>query len=181
MRDINLVELEEMWELSRNAVKNRAKALGIKLRRPSHNVTTWPAEFIEAGQDLDRWIKDGNALADHPAVSKAPTLAAVPSPAPLATVKAQASDLVALLEAVSSISESPAITDPLATAQGLAAASDNELALTSKEMADLLGRRSLSASDDGSSPRPGFTIHRIQHRTKKANKGLANFWIVTRE
>lgn len=180
MRDINLLELEEMWGLSRNAVKNRAKALGIKLRRPSHNETTWPAEFLEAGQDLDRWIKDGNALSDHPAVSKVPALTAAPSAAPLAAVKPQASDLVVLLEAVSDISKSPAITDPLATAQGLAAAADNELALTSKEMADLLGRRSLSPSDDGSSPRPGFIIHRIQHRTKKANKGLSNFWTVAR-
>ena len=181
MPDVNIVDLEKEWKLSRNAVKNRAKALGVQLLRPSHNETCWPAEFLEAGRDLDCWVKSGKPLAEHPAVS--PVAAVQPSKPELSVVpvKAQASDLVALLEAVSSISESPAITDPLATAQGLAAASDNELALTSKEMADLLGRRSLSASDDGSSPRPGFTIHRIQHRTKKANKGLANFWIVTRQ
>ena len=180
MRDINLLELEEMWELSRNAVKNRAKALGIKLRRPSHNVTTWPAEFLEAGQDLDRWIKDGNALADHPAVSKAPTLAAVPSPAPLAPVKAQASDLVTLLEAVQVISQSPAVSDPLAVAQGLRAAADNELTLTGQEMATLLGKKSMHTKDDGSEPRPGYMIKRVHHRTRKANKSLTTFWEVAR-
>ena len=176
---MNINDLEKEWGLSRNGIKNRAKALGVQLLRPSHHETCWPAEYLEAGRDLDRWVKSGKPLADYPAVAAVPSLAAVPSPAPLATVQDQASDLVALLEAVSSIS-SPKLLDPLRTAQGLRAAFENELSLTSDEMASLLGRSRLTPDDDGMSPRPGFVIHRSEHPKKKTHKRKAVFWTVTR-
>lgn len=173
MPDVNINDLEKEWGLSRNGIKNRAKALGVQLLRPSHHETCWPAEYLEAGRDLDRWVKSGKPLAEHPGIrAEASVTPVAPSP--------QASDLVALLEAVKVISQSPAVADPLAVAQGLRAAVDNELTLTGPEMATLLGKKSMHTKDDGSEPRPGYVIQRVHHRTRKTNKSKTTFWQVRR-
>ena len=76
MKDINIKELEKAWDLSRTGLKARAKALGIELLRPSPKATFWPSEYVEAGHDLDRWIKSGKPLKEHPSVSAEPKASA---------------------------------------------------------------------------------------------------------
>jgi len=53
--------------------------------------------------------------------------------------------------------------DPLALARRLVDAADLGVPLTNREMAEVLGIGSISKERDGSSPRPGFTIHRTEH------------------
>jgi len=42
-------------------------------------------------------------------------------------------------------------------------AADLGVPLTNREIAEVLGVGSISKDRDGSSPRPGFTIHRLEH------------------
>ena len=70
-------------------------------------------------------------------------------------------DLAQLFTAMSEARKEPA--DPLALARRLADAASLGVALTNSEMAQVLGRASIGPKQDGSSPRPGFTIHRQEH------------------
>ena len=175
--DVNINELQTAWDLSRNGLKARAKALGVELLRPSPKATYWPAEYVEAGHDLDRWIKSGKTLSEHPAVISA---TAQTAPLSVPAAPAQSDTLLALVTAINAISHSPAVTDPLAVSQSLANAAENDLALTGQEMAELLGKKTMHARDDGSEPRPGYRISRVHHRTKAGNKKLSTFWVTSR-
>jgi hypothetical protein len=53
--------------------------------------------------------------------------------------------------------------DPLALARRLVEAADLGVPLTNQEMAEVLGLTSMNKDKDGSSPRPGFVIQRIEH------------------
>jgi transposase len=80
-------------------------------------------------------------------------------------------DLVQLFTAMSEARKEP--VDPLALAKRLAEAASLGVPLTNGEMAQVLGRASIGPKQDGSSPRPGFTIHRQEHNGTP-------FWIVER-
>ena len=176
--DVNINELQEAWNLSRNGLKARAKALGIELLRPSPKATFWPAQYVEAGHDLDRWIKSGKPLSEHPAVI---AVTAQTAPLSLTSVPATSEIMLQLVTAISAISKSPAVRDPLAVSQGLANAADNGLSLTGPEMAALLGKKAMdSKRDSGRQPRPGFIIEPMYRKTKSENKRLTTFWMVKR-
>ena len=70
-------------------------------------------------------------------------------------------DLNQLLTVMSEARKEP--VDPLALAKRLAEAASLGVPLTNGEMAQVLGRASIGPKQDGSSPRPGFTIHRQEH------------------
>jgi len=63
--------------------------------------------------------------------------------------------------------------DPLALARRLVDAADLGVPLTNREMAEVLGVGSMNKTRDGSAPRPGFTIHRLEHNGTP-------FWSVVR-
>ena len=188
--DVNIKELEKAWDLSRTGLKGRAKALGIELLRPSIKATFWPAEYVEAGHDLDRWIKSGKRLSEHPAVlavSTASTASTVSAPSAestlltASTVSAPPALMLKLVTAITAISSAPAISNPVPMSQQLADIADKELALSGKEMAKLMGKKVMDRKrDDGRRPRPGFEIHPIERRTKPENKRLTTFWMVRR-
>jgi len=63
--------------------------------------------------------------------------------------------------------------DPLALARRLVDTADLGVPLTNREMAEVLGVGSINKTRDGSSPQPGFTIHRLEHNGTP-------FWAVVR-
>ena len=185
--DVNIKELEKAWDLSRTGLKGRAKALGIELLRPSIKATFWPAEYVEAGHDLDRWIKSGKRLSEHPAVLAVSTASTVSAPSAestlltASTVSAPPALMLKLVTAITAISSAPAISNPVPMSQQLADIADKELPLSCKEMAKLLGKKAMYRQRDiGRQPRPGFAIYPIDRRTKPENQKLSTFWIVKR-
>lgn len=176
--DVNINELEQQWDLSRNGLKARAKALGVELKRPSTKATFWPAEYVELGQDLDRWIKSGKPLAEHPAVISA-TGQRSELAVPAATAPPEL--MLKLVNAITAISSAPAISNPVPMSQQLADIADKELALSGKEMAKLMGKKAMDVKrDKGRQPRPGFIIEPMHRKTKPENKRLTTFWMVRR-
>jgi hypothetical protein len=163
--DVSIRELEERWSLSRNGLKARAKALGVELIRVSSTLTTWPGSFVELGDRLNEHISNGQPLATFPALA-AVTAHPVPSRQQKSTAITASSEtaLTALAEAITASTQTalPA-PDPLALARRLADAASLGVPLTNSEMAQVLGRASIGPKQDGSSPRPGFTIHRQEH------------------
>ena len=173
--DISIRELEERWGLSRNGLKARAKALGVELIRVSSTLTTWPGQFVELGDQLHEHISSGQPMGVFPGLAPVSDRS-VPSrqQASTAITASNESALTALAEAITASSQSslPA-PDPLALARRLADAASLGVPLTNGEMAQVLGRSSITPKHDGTSPRPGFTIHRQEHNGTP-------FWTVER-
>ena len=61
--DVSVAELERRWGISRNALKARAKTLGIELQRNGPTLTVWPKDRVADGDQLDAHCKSGGALA----------------------------------------------------------------------------------------------------------------------
>lgn len=61
--DVSVADLERRWGISRNALKARAKALGIELQRKGPTLTVWPKDRVADGDCLDAHCKSGGALA----------------------------------------------------------------------------------------------------------------------
>ena len=64
--DLTLAQCCERWGVSsRNAIKARAAALGVELRRESSTRTVWPAEHLALGDELAEHLKKpGGILAN---------------------------------------------------------------------------------------------------------------------
>ena len=71
--DINLSELEKRWGVTRNTIRNRAKALGVETLHPTHNSSLWPGKYLELGDQLHEHLKGGGELALFPGVQLART------------------------------------------------------------------------------------------------------------
>lgn len=107
-------------------------------------------------QIRDRLGQCGIVPADSPERS-----AIVPDKTPGQLVALQPEQLVAMVAALRP--EPPAApVDPLKTARGLVEAADLGVALSTVELAQLLGLSASTVSgwDDGHTPRPGFVVHR---------------------
>jgi hypothetical protein len=72
-QDVSIAELERRWGISRNALKARAKALGIELQRKGPTLTTWSGDRVADGDRLDVHCKAGGSLASFK-VQKIPIL-----------------------------------------------------------------------------------------------------------
>jgi hypothetical protein len=60
--DLTLAECCQRWGVSsRNAIKARAAALGVELRRESSTRTVWPAEHMALGDELAEHLKKPGA------------------------------------------------------------------------------------------------------------------------
>lgn len=173
--DVSIRELEERWSLSRNGLKARAKALGVELIRVSSTLTVWPSQFIDLGDRLHEHISSGQPMATFGGLAPV-TDRSVPSRQQQSSALTASNDsaLTALADAITASSKTalPA-PDPLALARRLADAASLGVPLTNGEMAQVLGRSSIGPKQDGSSPRPGFTIHRQEHNGTP-------FWTVER-
>ena len=85
--DLTLAEAGDRWGMSsRNAVKARAAALGVGLRRDSPTRTVWPSEHVALGDRLAAHLKHpGATLASFP---EAPSLTGYRRPPPSPRVMA---------------------------------------------------------------------------------------------
>jgi hypothetical protein len=181
--DISIADLERRWGISRNALKARAKALGIELQRKGPTLTTWPGDRVADGDRLDAHCKEGGSLASFPgAVSVTPQassdssqLAVTPGLSLTPQGVTDGSQLAVLAAAVAAAMPTAPV-DPLRRAKALAEAAELGVALSSPELAEVLGMSPATVSSwpDGHSPRPGFTLRR-----EKA--GAAVWWMVERQ
>jgi hypothetical protein len=155
---VNMKELRERWGLSANALKARAKALGVEILRPNGNSSYWPGDKIELGEQLHQWLQDGHPMNMFPAVLETQgNVSSLTRQSPATDGKVTA--LVPIRQRMQELRQE----DPLALARRLVEAADLGVPLTNQEMAEVLGLTSMSKDKDGSSPRPGFVIQRIEH------------------
>jgi hypothetical protein len=157
--DISIAELERRWSISRNALKARAKSLGIELQRKGPTLTVWPGDRIADGDRLDEHCKAGGALATFPgAVAVTPHDV---SDSPLALTPQGVTDtsqLALLAAAIAGALPSPP-ADPLQRARGLAEAADAGLVLTATDLGALLGHGVASWRDGHLAYGYRFTRH----------------------
>ena len=181
--DVSIAELERKWGISRNALKARAKALGVELQRKGPTLTVWPGDRVAEGDRLDAHCKAGGSLASFPgAVSVTPQassdssqLAVTPGLSLTPQGVTDGSQLAVLAAAVAAAMPTPPV-DPLRRAKALADAAELGVALSSPELAEVVGMSPATVSSwpDGHSPRPGFTLHRQK-------LGAAVWWTVERQ
>ena len=153
IEDLTLPEVEERWGISRNAVKSRAKALGVQLIRKSSTCTVWPGDQLEKGDALHHHLQMGGTMKDFagsattgssdgmtpqasPAQESAPSSAITPS--------GDSSQMMALAAALAqALPQHPQApqprVSPLTRARELAAIEREELLLTADEMSEVLG------------------------------------------
>ena len=146
--DASIAELEKEWGISRNALKARAKALGVELIRKGPTLTVWPGDRIAEAHRLDVHLKAGGAMAAFPGVAGAGTASSDSPPAvtphgrsdgsKLAAIPGKGDQLAVLAAALAAASPAPPV-DPLQRARGLAEAADAGLVLANEDMAALLG------------------------------------------
>ena len=136
--DITLSELEQRWELSRNGVRNRAKALRIKTLHPTAKTSFWPGEYLELGDELDAWLKQGNDLKLFPYILQ---LDGKPAPR-------------------TEPSSEPELIDPTRELQALKSLARDGDWWSARELAILLGRpmASISKWKHGEEIRPDFFV-----------------------
>ena len=174
--DVSIAELERRWGISRNALKARAKALGIDLQRKGPTLTTWPGDRVSDGDRLDEHCRAKGSLASFPgAVSVTPQAGSDSSQLAVTPAVSDGSQLAVLAAAV--VAAMPAApVDPLRRAKAIAEAAELKVALSSPELAEVLGMSPATVSSwaDGHSPRPGFTLRR-------ENAGAAVWWTVERQ
>lgn len=169
--DASIADLEKRWGISRNALKARAKALGIELQRKGPTLTVWPGDRIHDGDRFNEHLKSGAAMASFPGVvavtphggSDAAQLAVTPH-------GGGGDQLAVLAAAISAAMPAPAV-DPLARARGLAEVADAALVLTNGDLESLLGQ-GISSWKEGHLAY-GYQFHRHQ-------QGRQVLWTVSR-
>ena len=62
--DESVRELEARWGISRNALKARAKALGVELIRIISKQTVWPGAFLGLGDQLHHHLQSSRPMAE---------------------------------------------------------------------------------------------------------------------
>jgi len=169
--DVPIRELEARWNITRNALKSRAAALGIGLVRVSSTDTRWPAAFVDLGDDLHEHLQKGGTLKDFPGSkaslsggSGAVTDGSSGSSGAI-TAKAKgltADDLAVALAKAFSLPASSA--DPLRRAKALAEAADAGLVMTTDELA-AIGVKGVDGFADGDLAF-GYVFHKHQQRNR---------------
>lgn len=151
--DVSIRDLEARWDISRNGLKARARALGVELRRVSSTLTVWPGDFLDLGERLHEHLAQGQPMGTFPGLAPKPGGGGTAHPLPSV----------------------PPPADPLARARALAAAADEDLPLVSDELAAVLGLpvEAIETLKSGVMIR-GFRLRR------GGGKGLGGYWKVER-
>ena len=162
--DVSIRELEQEWGISRNALKQRAKRLGVELKPISSTLTVWPAIYVDLGHQLHAHLQSGQPMASFPGI--APSEVSLTAPTPALTPQNEVA-LTALAEAIREAVTASTDTNPLVPAELLKKAAELDVPLTNKEMAAVLGFTSrMRTRHDGMEPRPGYRIRRTVHNAK---------------
>jgi len=170
--DINIRELEQRWQISRNALRARATALGVELRRVSSTLTVWPGEAVELGDQLHQHLQQGGTLASFGGGSAITTSSGAAVTASRGSRAGQGGlpDGFAL-ELLAAVLQGQQAADPLAMARGLAEAADQRLPLTRKALAGLVGH-GIDGFKDG--------CEKYGFRFRKHESGSGVVWTVER-
>jgi hypothetical protein len=138
--DQSIADLERRWGISRNALKARAKALGVELIRKGPTLTVWPGDRVGDGDRLHEHCKAGGAMATFPgAVSVTPQASSDSSQLAVTPQGVTDGSQLAVLAAALAGAMPQPPADPLQRARGLAEAADAGLVLTATDLAALLG------------------------------------------
>ena len=167
--DVSIRELEQEWGISRNALKQRAKRLGVQLEPISSTLTVWPGEYVELGHQLHDHLSTGEPMGTFPGIAPSEALAIAPT---AAITESNQLALTALAAAITDAVTETKEIDPLVPARLLKKAAELDVPLTQKELSAVLGRKELRPQNNGDEVRPGYFIHRQLHKGK-------TFWTVS--
>jgi hypothetical protein len=169
-----MAELATRWGITANTVSRRLAFLGIKPERQG-NLRYITAEQLAQGDALQGHIVSGKPMELFPRASQLEGGLVARRVAGGGLVAGQVEQMAAMAAAMAAAMPS-APMDPLRRAKALAEAAELGVALSSLELAEVLGMSPATVSSwpDGHSPRPGFTLRR-----EKA--GAAVWWMVERQ
>lgn len=163
--DVSIRDLEARWGISRNALKARAKALGVELVRVSSTHTVWPGAFIEIGEQLHHHLQSGRPMSEFGGVAPISDGSAIPGGGP---EDAQTLSVLAGLAMGPTGAE-----DLLRRPHGLQRASQGKLLLTAAEL-KALGVKGVIDSKRDTVDRYGYRFQRHQ----PDGRGTERLWSV---
>jgi hypothetical protein len=136
----SIADLERHWGISRNALKARAKALGVQLQRISPKRTDWPADRIADGEALHRHLEGGGTLRSFPGAVSGDSAPSQSAGGAITKRQHDQHEMIgALASVVERLIERQQLPDHLRAARELEAAAKEGLLLSSEELAGVLG------------------------------------------
>jgi hypothetical protein len=71
----------QQWAITRNAVKKRARVLGVELIRPDAHTALWPGDALPLGQRYHDHVQAGRLTRDFPELPRSTETTAIAKPA----------------------------------------------------------------------------------------------------
>jgi hypothetical protein len=169
-----MAELATRWGITANTVSRRLAFLGIKAERQG-NLRYITAEQLAQGDALQGHIVSGKPMELFPRADQPDGGLVTRRVSGSGLVTGQVEQMAAIAAAMAAAMPTAPV-DPLRRAKALAEAAELGVALSSPELADVVGMSPATVAGwpDGHSPRPGFTLRR-----EKA--GAAVWWTVERQ
>lgn len=169
-----MAELASKWGVTPNTVSRRLAFLGIKPERQG-NLRYITADQLALGDELQHNITSGKPMELFRIVNKPEGELVTRRVTSGGLVTGQVEQMAAMAAAMAALIPAAPV-DPLRRAKAIAEAAELKVALSSPELAEILGLSPATVSSwaDGHSPRPGFSLRR-----EKA--GAAVWWTVERQ
>ena len=171
-----MAELASRWGITANTVSRRLAFLGIKPERQG-NLRYITAEQLALGDDLQSHIVSGKPMELFPRADQPEGGLVTRRVSGSGLVTGQVEQMAAMAAAMAAAMPAAPV-DPLRRAKALAEAAELGVALSSMELAEVLGMSPATVSSwaDGHQPRPGFKLLRC-----KQKPGGAVWWVVQRD
>jgi hypothetical protein len=171
-----MAELATRWGITANTVSRRLAFLGIKAERQG-NLRYITAEQLAQGDALQGHIVSGKPMELFPRADQPDGGLVTRRVSGSGLVTGQVEQMAAIAAAMAAAMPSAPV-DPLRRAKALAEAAELGVALSSLELAELVGMSPATVAGwpTGHQPRPGFKLLRC-----KQKPGGAVWWIVERD
>jgi len=171
-----MADLAGRWGITANTVSRRLAFLGIKPERQG-NLRYITAEQLAQGDALQSHIVSGKPMELFPRADQPEGGLVARRVAGGGLVAGQVEQMASMAAAMAALMPQPP-ADPLRRAKALAEAAELGVALSSAELAELLGMSPATVSSwpTGHQPRPGFKLLRC-----KQKPGGAVWWMVERD
>ena len=171
-----MAELATRWGITANTVSRRLAFLGIKAERQG-NLRYITAEQLAQGDALQDHIVSGKPMELFPRADQPDGGLVARRVSGNGLVAGQVDQMAALAAAVAAAMPTAPV-EPLRRAKALAEAAELGVALSSPELAEVLGMSPATVSSwpTGHQPRPGFKLLRC-----KQKPGGAVWWMVERD